>query len=91
MNYALIENNLVTNIIWLYPANASDFPTAVPFNGYPIGIGDTYENGKFYRDGKQLLTEAEYYLNEITTLNATISELDNALVEATYLSLEQKI
>lgn len=90
MNYALIENGVVTNLIWLYPGNASDFPTAVPFNGYPVSIGDTYEDGKFYRNGELLLTEAEYYLNEISTLNATISELDNALVEATYLSLEQQ-
>ena len=30
MNYALIENGIVANIIWLYPANAGDFPSAVP-------------------------------------------------------------
>ena len=30
MNYALIENGVVTNLIWLYPANAADFPWAAP-------------------------------------------------------------
>ena len=28
MNYALIENGVVTNLIWLYPANAAEFPGA---------------------------------------------------------------
>lgn len=30
MNYALVENVVVTNLIWLYPANAAEFPNAVP-------------------------------------------------------------
>lgn len=38
MNYALIENNLATNIIWLYPSNASDFSNAVPMGDIPPAI-----------------------------------------------------
>lgn len=59
MNYALIENGIVTNIIWLYPGNASDFPNAVPLGDVPAGIGDTYADGAFYRDGERLLTDEE--------------------------------
>ena len=30
MNYALIENGVVPNLIWLYSGNEADFPSAVP-------------------------------------------------------------
>lgn len=59
MNYALVENGVVTNIIWLYPANAGDFPNAVPMNDYPVAIGDTWDGTFFYRNGEKVLTRAE--------------------------------
>lgn len=59
MNYALIENGVVINIIWLSPSNASDFPNAVSFGDKPVGIGDSYIDGKFYRDGTEILTPLE--------------------------------
>lgn len=59
MNYALIENGIVENIIWLYPSNASDFPNAVALDDIPACIGDSYVNGVFYRDGEKVLTVAE--------------------------------
>lgn len=59
MNYALIENGIVANIIWLYPANAGDFPSTVPMNDYPVAIGDTWDGEFFYRNGKKVLTRAE--------------------------------
>ena len=59
MNYALIEDGVVTNIIWLYPSNADDFPSAVPMNDYPVAIGDTWDGTFFYRNGEKVLTRAE--------------------------------
>lgn len=59
MNYALIEDGVVTNIIWLYPGNAGDFPTAVPMGDIPAGIGDTWDGERFYRNGERVLTAAE--------------------------------
>lgn len=59
MNYALIENGTVTNIIWLYPANAHEFPNAVPMGQIPAGIGDTWDGTCFCRDGERLLTPAQ--------------------------------
>lgn len=56
MNYALIENGTVTNIIWLYPANAHEFPNAVPMGQIPAAIGDTWDGRCFYRDGERVLT-----------------------------------
>ena len=81
MNYALIENGVVTNIIWLYPENASDFPNAVPMGDVPAGIGDEYIDHVFYRNGERILTNLE----SMTKIkDAIIAELDTALLESTY-------
>lgn len=87
MTYALIENNIITNIIWLYPGNASDFPNAVPLNDIPASIGDEYIDGIFYRNGEKILTEVEnlYKINQEQA--QIIEELDNALLDTTYANL----
>lgn len=75
MNYALIENGIVTNIICLLPMNADEFPNAVATEGLPVDIGDTYEDGRFYRNGEEIrqyggLTEqafAEVIMQEVSS------------------------
>ena len=59
MNYALIENGIITNVIWLHPVNAAEFPNAVALDDIPAGIGDTYADGAFYREGVKILTAQE--------------------------------
>ena len=54
MDYALIGNDIVANLIWLHPMNASDFPTAVAVGSLPVQIGDSYRSGKFYREGMEI-------------------------------------
>ena len=54
MDYALIEDGIVVNIIALHPMNASEFVNAVPMNDLQIAIGDTYVDGKFYRNGEEV-------------------------------------
>lgn len=74
MDYALIDNGLVANIIYLHPMNADEFPNAVSTNGLPIKIGDTYAEGKFYRDGKEIVpvpTEQLYTLDEAAAIIAS--------------------
>lgn len=62
MNYALIENGIVTNIIYLHPMNADEFPSAVEIGDLPVAIGDSYTEGKFYRDGKEItITPSQLY------------------------------
>ena len=56
MVYALIENGIVANIIWLYSGNAADFPCAVPLGDIPAAVGDTYDGVHFYRDGVRVLS-----------------------------------
>lgn len=59
MNYALIENGVVTNIIWLHPGNVNEFPNAVSVNDRPVAIGDTWDGTDFFRNGEKVLTAAE--------------------------------
>ena len=54
MRYALVENGVVTNIIEMDKRNEQFFPTAVYTGDRPVGMGDTYTEGKFYRDGKEV-------------------------------------
>lgn len=81
MLYALIENGIVVNIIWLNARNASDFPGCVAFAGYPVAIGDEYHDGKFWRNGKELLDEQgqlnEQLMSENKTLKAQIQAVSD--------------
>lgn len=59
MRYAWIENGTVSNIIELNDRNAGDFPKAVKLGDRPVAIGDSYADGKFCRNGAEVLTLAE--------------------------------
>lgn len=59
MRYAIVENGAVTNVIALQAAAAGEFPGAVALQDRPVGIGDTYSEGKFWRDGEEVLTPDE--------------------------------
>ena len=77
MRYAIIENGVVGNVIVLRPANAGEFPGAVALHDRPVGIGDSYQDGKFYRDGEELLTaqeEIEQYKAALQTLGVVTDE-----------------
>ena len=75
MRYALVDNGAVTNIIALNDRNARDFTTAVKLGDRPVGIGDTYTDGKFYRDGVEVLTPMEQAQAEIDAYKAALNEL----------------
>lgn len=75
MDYAWIENGVVTNLIYLHPSNAADFPNAVPLGGVPAAIGDTWDGERFYRDGQPVLTAAERAAAEAQDMRAALSLL----------------
>lgn len=75
MNYAVVENGTVTNIIWLYSGNASDFPVAVPCGELPVAIGDTYDGEHFYRAGEQVLTPLEQAQKDAEDMQAALELL----------------
>ena len=80
MNYALIENDIVVNIIVLYEGNAHEFPNAVNTGEIPVQIGDTYTDGVFYRNGEIVLSNTDQ-------ANQLIAEMDAAIVELTYQNI----
>ncbi len=59
MRYAIVTGGAVTNVIALRETNAGDFPGAVALHDRPVGIGDSYQDGKFRRDGEKVLTSDE--------------------------------
>ena len=77
MRYAIVTGGAVTNVIALREINAGDFPGAVALHDRPVGIGDTYSDGKFYRDGEEVLTaqeEIEQYKAAFQTLGVVTDE-----------------
>ena len=77
MRYAIVTGGAVTNVIALRETNAGDFPGAVALHDRPVGIGDTYSDGKFYRDGVEVLTaqeEIEQYKAALQTLGVVTDE-----------------
>lgn len=75
MNYALIENGVVTNMIWLYSANAADFPSAVPCGDVPVAIGDTYDGQDFYREGEKVVSPLTAAQKKVETMQADLPML----------------
>lgn len=75
MNYALIENGVVTNLIWLYPANAAEFPGAVPLGGVPAAIGDAWDGEHFYRNGERVLTFSEQVQKDAEDMRSALELL----------------
>lgn len=75
MNYALIENGVVTNIIWLYSGNAEDFPSSVPCGDVPAAIGDTWDGEHFYREGAQVLSPVEEARKDAEDMQAALELL----------------
>lgn len=75
MRYALVDDNIVTNIIALNDRNSSDFPTAVKIVDRPVAIGDAYTGGKFYHDGVEVLTPLEQAQAEIAQYKTALNEL----------------
>lgn len=59
MNYAQIKGGKVVNVLSIRQAQAHEFPDCVPMNDIPAGIGDTYEDGRFYRDGVEVKSLAQ--------------------------------
>lgn len=75
MNYALIKDGIVKNVIDLHPMNANDFPGAIPADGVAASIGDTYTDGVFYRDGVEVKPYAVAKSEEMDDMHTALVEL----------------
>ena len=77
-NMALIENGVVVNVLWCSDAEPETDALIDPAHR-PVGIGDTYEDGKFYRGGAEVLTPLEAALAQIEALQAENADMQAAL------------
>lgn len=78
----MVIEGKVTNIIEMDKRNEQYFPSAVYTGDRPVGIGDTYTNGKFYRDGVEVLTALEEANNEIDSLTQQLGEAVEQIYQA---------
>lgn len=77
---AKVENGVVVNVQWCSDSQ-SNTDTLVAIADRPVGIGDTYADGKFYRDDVEILTPLEAALAEAAALRQEIAKLDEAYTE----------
>ena len=82
MRYAMVTEGKVTNIIEMDKRSKQYFHSAVYTGDRPVGIGDTYTDGKFYRDGKEVLTALEEANNEIDSLTQQLGEAVEQIYQA---------
>lgn len=75
---ALIENGAIPNMLWCSDSEPETDILLDPA-GLPVAIGDTYSNGKFYRDGVEILTPLEEALKTNAEYEAALSEIETAL------------
>ena len=71
---ARIKDGVVVNIEW-HSSDTVDSDTLKEFPDLLVGIGDTYAEGRFYREGVMLLTPLEEASEENTELKAALKTL----------------
>lgn len=77
-NMAVITYGVVTNVIWCSDYTPETDTRKDP-GDRPVGIGDTYSDGKWYRDGVEILTPLEEALKKNAEYEAALSEIESAL------------
>ena len=81
MEYALIQGGKVANIIVLHPMNRFDFMEAVPTEGLPVQVGDEYFDGKFYRNGEEVISQSYITESQIAAIkDMAIAEVEGAVL-----------
>ena len=84
MNYALIFDGVVVNMIQLHPMNANEFPNAVAVDDLPVQIGDIYENEKFYRNGEEVFPHSYVTEAQIAAIkDQAVAEIEEAVINGT--------
>lgn len=73
-NMARIENGVVVNVEWCSD-RAVETDVLKEMRDIPAGIGDTYEDGKFYRDGEEVISYLEALQKQNAEYEALIDEL----------------
>ena len=80
-NMALLEQGAVINLLWCSDQEP-ETERLIDCGERPVCLGDSYTNGKFYRDGQAVLSEAE----ALRTRNAQLLDAMAQMVEEVYES-----
>lgn len=80
-NMALLEQGAVINLLWCSDQEPES-ERLVDCGERPVCLGDSYTNGKFYRDGQAVLSEAE----ALQARNAQLLDAMAQMVEEVYES-----
>ena len=75
---ALIENGTIVNMLWCSDSQPETESLINPADR-PVAIGDTYSDGKFYRDGVEILTPLEEAQKKNAEYESALSEIETAL------------
>ena len=78
-NMALLEQGAVINLLWCSDQEPES-ERLVDCGERPVCLGDSYTNGKFYRDGQAVLSEAE----ALRARNAQLLDAMAQMVEEVY-------
>ena len=79
---AVIDGGIVTNMIWCSDRQQETDTWKDPADR-PITIGDTYRDGKWYRDGAEILTPLEDAMAQIVAYEAALSKIETAAAPTT--------
>ncbi len=84
---ARLDYNTVINLE-SWPDNAAETDTLLYIGDKPVGIGDVYADGKWYRGGTEILSPLEEAQKRIEELEAQNAEQAAAL-EAIYMGVTE--
>lgn len=73
-NMARIVDGIVVNVEW-FSSEAVETENLKNMEDRPVEIGDTYQDGKFYRDGMDVLTPLEAAVAELADARAALEIL----------------
>lgn len=77
---AVIDDSVVVNMEWCDDYTPETDTMKDP-GDRPVGIGDTYFSGRWYRDGVEILTPLEQAQQIVENLQAQMIELDSSYRE----------
>lgn len=75
---AVVDDGVVSNIIWCSDSEP-ETDTIISPADHPVAIGDTYSDGKFYRDGVEILTPLEEAQKQVAEYETALAEIEAAL------------
>lgn len=77
---AVIDSGIIVNMVWCDDYTPETETQKDP-GDRPVGIGDTYTDGKWYRDGVEILTPLEEAQENVKNLQDQMIELDSSYRE----------